>query len=174
MQEPLSYTNTKFASISLSLVTIACLVFTLALEFAQASEDEPPVHVGKISAAQLLSDYPAFAEEYNTYEPSPEDLTQIQSLAGKEVVALFGTWCHDSKREVPRLLKLLELSQVDLKEFTLYGVSRDKGDPDGYAEMYDLKFTPTIVVMDQAKEVARMIESPKESIAGDLASQIMH
>lgn len=148
------------------------LTLCLSLNVAVASEAAISDHVGKISAQALLATYPKFAKEYASFEPSKAELSEIQALAGKEVLTLFGTWCHDSVREVPRLLKLLDLGQVQVKEFTLYGVSRQKSDPDGYSEKYGLRYTPTIIVSDGAKQIARMIEKPNDSIAGDLASQI--
>ena len=148
------------------------LILALSLNVAVASQVLSPDHVGRITAQELLATYPNFAKEYARFEPSEAQLNEIQALAGKEIVALFGTWCHDSVREVPRLLKLLDLGQVQFGALTLYGVSRQKSDPDGYSEKYGLRYTPTFVVSDDAGEIARVIERPNDSLAGDLASQI--
>lgn len=150
----------------------ASLMLCLSLNVAVASEAKHSDHIGKISAQELLATYPKFAKEYAHFAPTEAELSEIQALAGKEIVALFGTWCHDSVREVPRLLKLLDLGQVKYKELTLFGLSRQKSDPDGYAEKYGLRYTPTIIVSDGTDEIARMIEKPNDSMAGDLASQI--
>lgn len=148
------------------------LVTALLANTTMASEEQVPDHIGKISAEHLLSTYPEFAKEYANFDPSAAQLRDIQSLADKEVVTLFGTWCHDSEREVPRLLKMLELGNVQVKQLTLVAVSRQKDDPEGYSEKYELKFTPTIVISDAGNEVARVIERPKGSLAEDIANQI--
>lgn len=150
----------------------ASLIIALSANTAFAREDKIPDFIGKISAEHLLSTYPEFAEEYANFDPSPDQLRDIQSLAGKEVITLFGTWCHDSEREVPRLLKLIELSNVQIKQLTLVAVSRQKDDPDGYSEKYELKYTPTIVISDEGVEIARVIERPKGNLAGDIAGQV--
>ena len=166
----------SFILTRLTLCLTLCLTLSLTLCLSwtgvYASEDEIPDHIGKITAQELLSVYPEFAKEYDDFEPSSEQLEDIQALAGKNIVTLFGTWCHDSKREVPRLLKLLELGNVQVKQLTLYAVSRQKDDPDGYAEKYQLKYTPTVAVNDGAREIARVVERPTGSLAGDLAAQI--
>jgi thioredoxin 1 len=151
---------------------LACLTLCLSFTGAYASEDKTPDHIGKITAQELMSAYPEFAKEYNDFKPSAEQLKDIQALAGKDIVTLFGTWCHDSEREVPRLLKLLELGNVQVKQLTLYAVSRQKDDPNGYSEKYQLMYTPTIVVNDGPREIARVVERPEGSLAGDLAEQI--
>lgn len=131
------------------------------------ANDEKPFR-GELSAESLIADYEKFTLQYQSFAPSTEDLSAMQKLAGKELLVLFGTWCHDSQREVPRFLKLLEQSQVNIKSVKLVAVGYDKRDPQGLAEQYKLKYTPTIIVLDEGKEIARMIEKPDKSIAHDL------
>ncbi|MFT4886701.1 MAG: thiol-disulfide isomerase/thioredoxin [Pseudohongiellaceae bacterium] len=164
--------NVQKALHPLARMLWASLIVALSANIAFASEEKTPDHIGKISTEYLLSEYPEFAKEYETFQPNATQLQDIQALAGKDVVALFGTWCHDSEREVPRLLKLLKMGNVEVRQLTLYGVSRSKGDPEGFSEKYELKYTPTIVISDNKGEVARIIEKPKGSLAGDIASQI--
>ena len=85
---------------------------------------------------------------------------------------LFGTWCHDSERKVPRLLKLLDQSEADLQNLTLFAVDRKKTDPDGFAARLELQYTPTIIVSEGGQEIARIIERPLEGLATDLQSQL--
>lgn len=126
---------------------------------------------GELSTAALIADYPKFEQQYQAFTPSAEELTAMQQLAGKELVVLFGTWCHDSQREVPRLLKLLEQSKVNIKSLKLVAVGYDKRDPQGIAEHYNLKYTPTIIVLDEGEELTRVIETPTHSLAQDLSQQ---
>jgi thioredoxin 1 len=154
--------------------SIVSLVWFLAIistsnSFSQAD------HIGVISPSDLLADYPEFKHEYDAYEPSQLQLDQIQQLAGKSVTALFGTWCHDSEREVPRLLKLLKVADVKVSELTLFAVDRKKQDQEGFAAKYDLRYTPTIIVSDgDNNELGRVIEKPKVDLASDLATQLTH
>lgn len=144
------------------LIYIAALLFS-ALTFA----DTAP-YSGEISRDDLLKDYSSFSEEYDEYSPSEEELSTIKALQGKQVLVFLGTWCHDSKREVPRFLKLLDTAKVQLGSLKLVAVGYDKLDPAGLAKQYDLMYTPTIIVSDGEKELSRMIEKPKQSLAVDL------
>lgn len=164
--------NILNSNLFITQTALASIVFCLSISLSFASEDQTPDHIGEISAEALLSNYPVFAEEYERFNPSAAQLLDIQALAGKEVVTLFGTWCHDSEREIPRLLKLLELGNVQLEQLTLVAVSRQKDDPEGYSKKFDLKYTPTIIINDQGNEIARIIEKPKGNLAQDIAKQI--
>lgn len=144
------------------LIYIAALLFS-ALTFAGTAP-----YSGEISRDDLLKDYSSFSEEYDEYTPSEEELTTIKALQGKQVLVFLGTWCHDSKREVPRFLKLLDTAKVQLGSLKLVAVGYDKLDPAGLAKQYDLMYTPTIIVSDGEKELSRMIEKPKQSLAVDL------
>ena len=47
---------------------------------------------------------------YDNYQPDPKVNDKLRKLYGKDIsIQIFlGTWCGDSKREVPRLLKVLD------------------------------------------------------------------
>lgn len=128
-------------------------------------------HRGDITTDDLLKDYPAFNKVYESFSPSKEELVKIKALQGKQVLVFLGTWCHDSEREVPRFLKLLNAAKVQLDSLRLVAVGYDKLDPNGLAKQYDVRYTPTIIVSDGEKELVRMIEKPKQSIAADLTIQ---
>ena len=125
---------------------------------------------GSIHSELLLTRYPAFASEYASYQPSAAELAQMQSLEGLQVVVLFGSWCHDSEREIPRLLKLLQQSEVELSSLQLEAVNQQKQHPQQLHSQYNLRYTSTIIVLDQhGQELGRIIEKPTQSLAEDLA-----
>lgn len=144
------------------------VIYFVTLLFSSFTFATTSPYSGEITAEDLLAQYPAFAKEYKNYSPSEDDLNTIKTLSGKQVLVFLGTWCHDSKREVPRLLKLLDGSGVKLGSLQLIAVGYDKLDPDGLAKQYDLRYTPTFIVSSKGKELLRMIEKPKHSIAMDL------
>jgi thiol-disulfide isomerase/thioredoxin len=123
---------------------------------------------GEFQPQQLLSWYSAFDEQYRRYSPDKRELQAMQALNGKSVLILFGSWCHDSEREVARFLKLADASGVRLKQLRLVAVGLDKKDPAGLAQRYNLLYTPTIIVMDDEQELYRMVERPKGPLALDL------
>lgn len=132
-----------------------------------------PDLTGEVSAADILA-IPDFAQNYQRYQPTETEIEKMQVLNGKYLQVLFGSWCHDSEREIPRLLKLLDVANVEAASVMFVAVDRNKQDLTGLAKRLGLKYTPTIVVFDGDKEVARIIEKPQGSLAKDFARQIGH
>ncbi|WP_166419855.1 thioredoxin family protein [Pseudoalteromonas sp. Z1A8] len=123
---------------------------------------------GGITADVLLSDYDKFSEEYKAFTPTTQDIALMQKLEGKELIVLFGTWCHDSEREVPKLIKLLSTSKVELASIEYVAVGYNKQDDAGIAQAHDLQYTPTFIVKQNGKELVRVIEKPTGTLAQDL------
>lgn len=132
-------------------------------------------HEGRISPEQLLASFPVFKDNKDS-DPYKFDSVQVQQLAtelqGKQLLVLFGTWCHDSQREVPRLLNLLQ-SVNEITDEASYGlklvaINRDKNNSP-YIDKFNVKRVPTILVLDeQGKEVRRVTERPLKNLAIDL------
>ncbi|MFY0532158.1 TlpA family protein disulfide reductase [Nannocystis pusilla] len=75
------------------------------------------------------------------------------------MTVIFGTWCGDSRREVPRLWRALDAAGPDLP-FTLkyVGVDRQKTAPGFDKEGLDLRYVPTVIVVRDGREVGRIVE----------------
>jgi thiol-disulfide isomerase/thioredoxin len=132
-----------------------------------AKESQPLL--GEITSRQLLSEFSAFEQSYQQFQPGPEDMQVFSRLPeGVVIKVFFGTWCHDSEREVGRFLKLQALSQARLANVWLYGLDYYKKDPDGLAEKYGVQYTPTFIIYWQGREVGRIVERPKQSLAIDI------
>ena len=148
----------------------ACLII---VSMSCNSTKQPPTKTrpltGMISASQLIHEYPKFNSVYEQYQPSSAEITAVKSLSGMSVIVLFGTWCHDSVREVPRLLKLLDLSGVELESLSLHGVNYNKQEPTNLHQQYDLRYTPTIILLQGEDELGRIVEKPVVSLGEDLA-----
>jgi thiol-disulfide isomerase/thioredoxin len=132
--------------------------------------------IGQTSKSELLkSEHSSwFNDVYDSYNPSPEINEQLTHLFQKnhyDIEVYFGTWCEDSQREVPKLIKLLEKSQFDFKNLRLVGVDRDKIIPnvtDDKRESLNVFNVPTIIVYQDGKELNRFVEYAQESLEEDL------
>lgn len=153
-------------------VVFLCLLLVLiwGCQSTNGQVAQEKIVVGELSSAELLSAYPAFEAEYRAYQPTAAELSAAAKLNGLKVVVLFGTWCHDSEREVPRLLKLFDLVGLSQDNLQLIGVNQNKQEPSGLYRRLDLRFTPTIILFDGDKELGRIIEKPDNNIAQDLAA----
>lgn len=123
-------------------------------------------YVGVIDAKTLHTNYDNFSEEYNDYTLQESDVILLKNINNPiTITALFGTWCHDSMREIPRLNKLLMAANNQNITTTLIAVDRNKT----IDESYNLQYTPTIIVYRDNNEIGRIIETPTKSIAQDIA-----
>ena len=143
-------------------------------EMPAATEEEVQngILVGEIQKEDLTQEpYSSwFNRGYESYEPSAEALETIKNNIDEyEIKAFMGTWCGDSRREVPKFFKLLELANYDLEKLDLYAVKRNKTLPDGLEKEYDLQFVPTIIFMKDGEEVGRFVEYAQETLEEDIA-----
>jgi thioredoxin 1 len=153
-----------------SFFFILLVVLSVGCGSTEQSLPKYEPYSGVISASQLISQYPQFRSAYDQYQPSSVEVDAIKLLSGKTLLVLFGTWCHDSKREVPKLLKLIDLSGVELESLSLHGVNYNKQEPTNLHRQYDLKYSPTIILLQGEVELGRIVEKPMVSLGVDLAS----
>ena len=87
--------------------------------------------VGKISYAQMEKYCTAwFTPDYDRYKVNAALLEQIKPLLdGKKVSLLMGTWCEDSQREVPGMMKILAAAGYAINELEIIAVDEDKRTP---------------------------------------------
>lgn len=120
-----------------------------------------PMLLGPIAIEQLI-DLPGwFGSEYIAFTPVQgymDDMTQY--LDGVSIVCVLGTWCGDSKREVPRLIRILQMKGLEPERLTMIGVDRSKSSPGGEAAQYGIERVPTILFFKNGNELGRIIETP--------------
>ena len=153
------------------LVFLALTALSCGSTEQQSVKSEP--FTGVISASQLIAEYPQFRVAYAQYQPSSAEISAVKSLSGMSLLVLFGTWCHDSEREVPRLLKLLDLSGVKLESLSLHGVNYNKQEPTNLHQKYDLKYSPTIILLQNNSELGRIVEKPVASLGEEVAQFVI-
>lgn len=120
-----------------------------------------------------------FATWYDTmYEagvPQKKLVRQLRKQIGAvDSITLFmGTWCGDSRREVPRLFRILEEINYDMSRLKVICVSSQintyKQSPDREEAGLNIHRVPTVLLHDTAgAELNRIVESPVTSLEEDL------
>lgn len=110
-----------------------------------------------------------FASAAQAYEPDMTIVNELKPLLKNHSIKVFmGTWCEDSQREVPALLKLLDLADFKKQQLDMVAVSHDKDTPDHLEEGYALEFVPTIILFRDGAEVNRIVEYTQETLEKDL------
>ena len=110
-----------------------------------------------------------FNYEYTNYEIETKVIRNFKSnFENKVIIIVLGTWCPDSRREVPRILKILDFIEFPKDKTFFINVDRDKKSTMGEEEGLDVTYVPTIIVYENGKELGRIIETPEISLEEDL------
>lgn len=153
------------------LNTLFFIIISTTLSIAQNQDI-----IGETSKEKLLSTSHQgwFNSNYEDYKPKSETIEKLNHIFNKndfKVEVYFGTWCSDSQREVPRLIKLLEKANFDFDQLMLVGVGRDKKVPnvsDKQQRLLNITNVPTIIVYQDGQELNRFVEYAQESLEKDM------
>ena len=134
-----------------------------------------PVLLGKCTKERLQQ--PPFdswfTKNYNDYHVDSATADQLKSaLTGKRLMIFMGTWCGDSRREVPRIFRILDYCGVPSSSIELIMVndadSVYKQSPGHEEKGRDIFRVPDLLVFQDHKELGRIVESPVISLEKDL------
>ncbi len=108
--------------------------------------------------------------EYESYTPNEKTIANLQKYMqeNSEFIIVLATWCPDSRREVPRFYKIIDLIGFDESNIKVYAVDRDFKANDIDIKKYDIKKVPTFIYYHYGYEAGRIIETPKTTIEDDL------
>jgi thiol-disulfide isomerase/thioredoxin len=103
------------------------------------------------------------------------DETRSRSLAepraDTEVVVFFGTWCSDSRRELTRLWRAVEMAGGDTGFPIRYvGVDRTKTEPGDLVDGKEILYVPTLIVLKGGIEFGRIVETAPAGVESDLVA----
>ena len=88
--------------------------------------------------------------------------------AGTNFLVFFGTWCSDSRREVPHFLKIADDCGIDSSRIRLYGLDGSKKSRDGLTDKYHIDRVPTFIFLKDGNEVGRITEKPTGTLEADM------
>ncbi len=127
---------------------------------------------GKFERALFHSDADLkswFEFNYAGYEVDHAQIPEIKTRAQNvRYMIILGTWCSDSKKQIPRLLKIFDAANIDSSSIELHGVDRLKQSEEGISKKYSVEKVPTIIVLKEGKEIGRIVEEPHETLEKDL------
>ncbi|MES1244669.1 MAG: thioredoxin family protein [Acidobacteriota bacterium] len=157
----------KYAVLSLLLAMSSVAVATAQQQQASGKEG---VLVGDVTREQIEESVPDWALSESESAPDPEACRGLAAVErGADVTVFLGTWCGDSRREVPRLWKALDLAGPAVPfEIHYIGVDRDKKEPDGRTSGDGVLYVPTFIVRRNGQEIGRIVEHSPAGIEKDL------
>lgn len=127
--------------------------------------------IGKTTPEEIREQHKVFDIYTKRYSPNAESVKYLSQIEDSvHIFVLFGTWCHDSKKQIPAFMKTIELADNSTISIEYIAVSRKKKEPKGMIERWDLKLTPTFIIYRKGIEYGRIVEEPIQSMEQDLVS----
>jgi thiol-disulfide isomerase/thioredoxin len=113
-----------------------------------------------------------FYKGYDDYQPDPEAINGLVRIGSKDLTIkiVLGTWCPDSRREVPRFMKVIDTWKFPSELVTFIGVDNVKNSPIGGYEAMDIQRVPTFIIYKNNIETGRIIENPVTSLEQDMVN----
>lgn len=158
---------------------LLCTLMVLATAGANSQEQDPINYydpetwlLGDFTYSSLLA-YPHdkwFDKEYNDYTIDDSAFIELEKngLEAIDIVVVLGTWCSDSRREVPRFMKIIESLGYQENRLRFIGVDSYKEAPVDNYESFDIERVPTFIFYSDKIEIGRIIEYPEASLERDM------
>lgn len=120
-----------------------------------------------------------FNKNYSEYKVDSNKADLLRpNIQNKRFVIFMGTWCGDSRLEVPRIYKLLDYcgvsgTAIQLINLNVYD-SVYKQSPTHEERGLNIHRVPDLLVYENGKEIGRIIERPVKSWEEDLLTILRH
>lgn len=164
----------------LKIISFFIAIAITTLSIAQTSEPKPRILYGAITKDSLtIAPYDKwFITGYDTYKPNEETAAQLkkQNFNELSIQIFLGTWCGDSKREVPRFMKLMSEIGFPVRNIKIIalgdGDSLYKQSPQHEEKGLGIFRVPTFIIYKNGIEINRINEYPVYSLEKDLLTII--
>lgn len=103
-----------------------------------------------------------YVKEHDEYALDQKAIGELKKakINTYNITVFMGTWCEDSHRDFPRLMRILEEVKYPEGKLTIIAVNRKKESPNGEESLFNIQKVPTIIVQKYGKELGRIIEMP--------------
>ncbi len=135
-----------------------------------------PILVGPITRDQLTAEPYGnwFTPRYEEFAVDTNLIAQLRpATATCDVLIFLGTWCGDTKREVPRVYRIFDALNISEERIRLYALDRNKDSPLGLELDHAILRIPTIIFFADGVELGRIIESPTATLLEDLLAILL-
>jgi hypothetical protein len=113
-----------------------------------------------------------FIKGYDDYQLNTDALNKLLDINKDNLTIkiVMGTWCPDSRREVPRLMRVIDICNIPLSKITFIGVDREKKSQVGEYNSLNIERVPTFILYKNNVEAGRIIENPATSLEQDMVN----
>jgi thiol-disulfide isomerase/thioredoxin len=155
-----------------NVAVISCLTFTAQQFNAQkvvVNREVETTYDGKMLLGHQLKEQflkapyaDWYVKEHDEYVMDQKAISQLKKdkINSYNLIVFMGTWCEDSHRDFPRLMRILDEVKYPDSKITIIAVNRKKESPTGDEARYNIQKVPTIIVEKYGKEIGRIVEMP--------------
>jgi thiol-disulfide isomerase/thioredoxin len=153
--------------------TLVITIFILITSIMQAQKtyqesidrhNKTKIFKGLLSKEVLL-----YEPSFTWYAPNAQyytpDSSAVKALKEKgnaiQIIAFGGTWCEDTQGILPKFFGLTTAAGFNQANLTLWGVDRAKTTYGSLAQALGVTNVPTFIVMQNGKELGRVVEYGK-------------
>jgi tetratricopeptide (TPR) repeat protein len=164
------------------LIMALPLTATTQHTIAQTNSEKPLIIMG-VCNQDSLQKKPFntwFNPAFDQYSPDKKITEQLlkEKMDNIQIRVFFGSWCGDSKRELPRFMKLLQSISFPEKKVELVGLggsdSLYKQSPGHEEADLGIFRVPVFIIYRDGKEINRINEFPVVSLERDLLDIILN
>ena len=152
------------------------IVFLLSLFFLGCSSDyKYLINEGIVNIDYLFNSPNTewFKNNYDSYDLDTKTLDyDFSNLHKFQIEIYMNTKCHDSEREVPRLIKILNRLNFSEDNLKIVLLNSKKQSSQDYENGKNITNTPTIIFLSESIEKNRIVEFPHENLEKDILNII--
>jgi len=161
------------------LLVVLCTYFTYSysqdIHFYKNAKGETHL-CGEFPVSYLEHDsiYSKWFNNYYSEFKLPNKRLRLKSKLKNTTVDIYlGTWCGDSKKWVPRFVKLWDELRLKRSQLRLIGLYNDekryKTSPNNEEQGQQIHRVPAFIFKSEGVEYARIVEFPKNDLVTDVA-----
>lgn len=114
-----------------------------------------------------------FINEYDNYNVDTSTINLVlNDIHQMRLTIVLGTWCSDSREQIPRLLKTLDFLNYPADKIQMFAVDRNKKAGGYDIDSLKIELVPSIILYKADAEVGRIVEAPQISLEEDLVDII--
>jgi thiol-disulfide isomerase/thioredoxin len=173
----------------LFIICISCRTTRPAVKMHEGSEQYSTAETGLANGETNFSDHSTwllgyfdverlkkepysswYIKGYDEYTPNADVMASLGKLSKDDLMIeiVMGTWCPDSRREVPRFMRILDTWQFPADNVVFIGVDDTKQSPVGGFDTLNIEWVPTFIFLKNKVEAGRIIENPETSLEQDM------
>ncbi len=112
-----------------------------------------------------------FNPKYEVYKPDSSVIQKLkvsENLQNTNIFIVMGTWCGDSRRELPRFYKVIDELGFPDSKVTIVAVDTKKESGNKMLDETEFTRIPTFIFYRDKKEIGRIVESTIRSLEEEM------